>query len=466
MRKIYTLLFIFLVVFSNANSQENIIGEWNGVLSLGGQQLSLIFHFEKVGTTYSGSVDSPDQKAFGIKADKIVFEKDTIDFIVSKIGLRFKGFWADTTISGEFTQGYFKTPLQLSRRKVEKKVVVKPQEPQAPFPYLEEEIVFHHVNANFDMAGTLTLPEGEGVFPLILLLSGSGPQDRNEEILGHKPFLIIADYLTKKGFAVFRYDDRGTAKSGGEFEGATTPDFASDAASALAYLKTRKDIDTTKIALAGHSEGAMLAAMIAANAPRINSIIMLAGPGIPGDQLLVMQQELIATVNKVNPDEIKENSIINRSLFDLIKKAHDLESATIQVEKKLKKISKKLSKSALEAYGGKTEFVAQNLRAYINPWMYYFLRYDPAVDLKKIKCNVLALNGNKDLQVPSKVNLAAIELNINNPGKIKQVIEMPNLNHLFQNCLTGNITEYGEIQETISPEVLEKMNGFLTRSWR
>jgi len=465
MRKICTLLFIFLVVFSNANSQENIIGDWNGVLSLGGQQLSLIIHLEKVGTTYSGSMDSPDQKAFGIKADKVVFEKDTLDFIISKIGLRFKGFWADTTISGEFTQGYFKAPLQLSRRKVEKKVVVKPQEPQAPFPYLEEEVVFHHVNANFDMAGTLTLPKGDGVFPLILLISGSGPQDRNEEILGHKPFLIIADYLTKKGYAVFRYDDRGTAKSGGEFEGATSPDFASDAASALAYLKTRKDIDTTKIALAGHSEGAMLAAMIAANDSSINAIIMLAGPGIPGDQLLLMQQELIATVNKVSPDEIKENTIINRSLFELINKSNDIESATITVEKKLKKISKKLSKIALEAYGGKTEFVSQNLRAYINPWMYYFLRYDPAVDLKNIKCNVLALNGNKDLQVPSKINLAAIELNINNPGKIKQVIEMPNLNHLFQNCLTGNITEYGEIQETISPEVLEKINEFLTRSW-
>jgi pimeloyl-ACP methyl ester carboxylesterase len=465
MKKICTLLLIFLVVFSNVNSQENIIGDWNGVLSLGGQQLSLIIHLEKVGTTYSGSMDSPDQKAFGIKADKVVFEKDTLDFIISKIGLRFKGFWADTTISGEFTQGYFKAPLQLSRRKVEKKVVVKPQEPQAPFPYLEEEIVFHHVNANFDMAGTLTLPEGEGVFPLILLISGSGPQDRNEEILGHKPFLIIADYLTKKGYAVFRYDDRGTAKSGGKFEGATSPDFASDAASALAYLKTRKDISTTKIALAGHSEGAMLATMIAANDSSINAIIMLAGPGIPGDQLLLMQQELIATVNKVSPDEIKENTVINRSLFELINQSNDIESATVQVEKKLKKISKKLSKSALEAYGGKTEFVSQNLRAYINPWMYFFLRYDPAVDLKNIKCNVLALNGNKDLQVPSKINLAAIELNINNPGKIKQVIEMPNLNHLFQNCLTGNITEYGEIQETISPEVLEKINEFLTRSW-
>jgi len=465
MKKICTLLLIFLVVFSNVNSQENIIGDWNGVLSLGGQQLSLIIHLEKVGTTYSGSMDSPDQKAFGIKADKVVFEKDTLDFIISKIGLRFKGFWADTTISGEFTQGYFKAPLQLSRRKVEKKVVVKPQEPQAPFPYLEEEVVFRHVNANFNLAGTLTLPKGDGVFPVILLISGSGPQDRNEEILGHKPFLIIADYLTKKGYAVFRYDDRGTAKSGGEFEGATSPDFASDAASALAYLKTRKDIDTSKIALAGHSEGAMLAAMIAANDSSINAIIMLAGPGIPGDQLLLMQQELIATVNKVNPDEIKENTVINRSLFELINQSNDLESATITVEKKLKKISKKLSKIALEAYGGKTEFVSQNIRAYINPWMYYFLRYDPAVNLKNIKCNVLALNGNKDLQVPSKVNLAAIELNINNPGKIKQVIEMPNLNHLFQNCLTGNITEYGEIQETISPEVLEKMNDFLTRSW-
>ena len=465
MRKICTLLFIFLVVFSNANSQENIIGEWNGVLSLGGQQLSLIFHFEKVGTTYSGSLDSPDQKAFGIKADEVVYENGKLAVTILKIGLSYNGVLVDTTISGEFSQGYFKAPLQLSRRKVEKKVVVKPQEPKAPFPYLEEEIVFHHLSSNFELAGTLTLPKGEGVFPAILLISGSGPQDRNEEILGHKPFLIIADYFTKKGYAVLRYDDRGTAKSGGEFKGATSLDFASDATSALAYLKTRKDIDTTKIALTGHSEGAMLAAILAASDPSINAIIMLAGPGIPGDQLLLMQQELIATVNQVNPDEIKENTLINSSLFDLIKQSNDLESATISVEKKLKKISKALSKSDLEAYGGKAEYVAQNLAAFVNPWMYFFLRYKPAIDLKKIKCNVLALNGSKDLQVPSKENLAALDVAINNPGKVKQIVELPNLNHLFQKCLTGNITEYGEIQETISPEVLEKINEFLTSCW-
>jgi hypothetical protein len=192
---------------------------------------------------------------------------------------------------------------------------------------------------------------------------------------------------------------------------------------------------------------------------------MLAGPGIPGDQLLLMQQELIATVNQVNPDEIKENTLINSSLFDLIKQSNDLESATISVEKKLKKISKALSKSDLEAYGGKAEYVTQNLRAYMNPWMYFFLRYKPAIDLKKIKCNVLALNGSKDLQVPSKENLAALDVAINNPGKVKQIVELPNLNHLFQKCLTGNITEYGEIQETISPEVLEKINEFLTSCW-
>ena len=209
----------------------------------------------------------------------------------------------------------------------------------------------------------------------------------------------------------------------------------------------------------------MIAAMMAANDPSINAIIMLAGPGIPGDQLLLMQQELIAKVNQVNADEIKENTVTNRSLFDLIKQANDLESAKISVEKRLKKISKTLSKSALATYGGKTEFIDQNLVAFINPWMFYFLRYDPGVDLKKVKCNVLALNGSKDLQVPSKENLTAIELNVNNPGKTKQIFEMPNLNHLFQNCLTGNITEYGEIPETISPSVLEKVNEFLGSIW-
>jgi len=465
MRQIYTLLLIFLFVFTKANTQENIVGEWNGILSIGGQQLSLIFHIEKVGNSFSGTMDSPDQKAFGIKADKVTYAKDTLEFIVSKIGLSYKGHLVDTTISGEFTQGYYKAPLQLSRKKVEKKVIPRPQEPHAPYSYLEEEIVFRNKNADFDLSGTLTLPKGEGIFPAIILISGSGPQDRNEEILGHKPFLLIADYLTKKGYAVLRYDDRGTAKSGGKFENSISPDFASDAAAALSYLKTRKDIDSNKIALAGHSEGAMLAAMIAANDPSVNAIIMLAGPGIPGDQLLLMQQELIATVNKVNVDEIKETTATNTSLFDLIKLSSDIESAKVAVEKKLKEISKKLSKSTLETYGGKTEYVKQNLVAFINPWMYYFLRYDPAVDLKKVKCNVLALNGNKDLQVPSKENLAAIELNIDNPGKTKEILEMPNLNHLFQKCLTGNITEYGALEETISPAVLEKINEFLTRIW-
>ena len=465
MRKIYNLLLIFLFVFTRANTQENIVGEWNGILSIGGQQLSLIFHIEKVGNSFSGSLDSPDQKAFGIKADKVSYENGKLELIISKLGLSYKGLLVDTIISGEFAQGAYKAPLQLNRGKVEKKLILRPQEPHAPFPYLEEEIEFHQLNGDFNLAGTLTLPKREGVFPAIILISGSGPQDRNEEILGHKPFLVIADYLTKKGYAVLRYDDRGTAKSGGKFDHATSPDFASDAAAALAYLKTRKEIDSNKIALAGHSEGAMIAAMMAANDPSINAIIMLAGPGIPGDQLLLMQQELIAKVSQVNAEEIKENTVTNRSLFDLIKQANDLESAKVAVEKRLKKISKTLSKSTLATYGGKTEFIEQNLVAFINPWMFYFLRYDPGVDLKKVKCNVLALNGSKDLQVPSKENLAAIELNVNNPGKTKQILEMPNLNHLFQNCLTGNITEYGALEETISPAVLEKVNAFLGSIW-
>lgn len=461
----YTLLLMFLFVFTKANTQENIVGEWNGILSIGGQQISLIFHIEKAGNAFAGSLDSPDQKAFGIKADKVSYENGNLELIISKLSLSYKGHFLDTSISGEFTQGYNKAPLQLNRRKVEKKVILRPQEPHAPFSYLEEDVVFHQLNGNFDLAGTITLPKAQGIFPAIILISGSGPQDRNEEILGHKSFLVIADYLTQKGYAVLRYDDRGTAKSGGKFQDATSLDFARDAAAALAYLKTRKDIDSNKIALAGHSEGAMLAAMMAANDPSVNAIIMLAGPGIPGDQLLLMQQELIAQVNEVNADEIKETTARNRSLFNLIKQANDLESAKVAVEKKLKKISKTLSKSTLAAYGGTTEFIEQNLNAFINPWMFYFLRYDPAVDLKKIKCNVLALNGSKDLQVPSKENLAAIDLNINNLGKTKQILEMPNLNHLLQNCLTGNITEYGEIPETISPAVLEKINAFLGVIW-
>ena len=373
MRQIYTLLFIFVFVFTKANTQENILGEWNGILSIGGQQLSLIFHIEKTGSAFSGSLDSPDQKAFGIKADKVTYAKDTLELIISKLGLSYKGHLDDTTISGEFTQGYYKAPLQLNRKQVVKKIVLRSQEPKAPFSYLEEEIIFHNKNGNFDLSGTLSLPKGEGIFPAIILISGSGPQDRNEEILGHKPFLVIADYLTKKGYAVLRYDDRGTAKSGGKFDHATSPDFASDAAAALAYLKTRKDIDPNKIALAGHSEGAMLAAMIAANDPSVNTIIMLAGPGIPGDQLLLMQQELIAKVNEVKTDEIKEMIATNKSLFELINQANDIESAKVAVEKKLKE----LGWSSAEEYNDYQKMLRKQKKLKKNFLIYLYLRNKP-----------------------------------------------------------------------------------------
>jgi len=457
------LVFCFLLLnFTwTTFAQKTITGDWHGLVSLGAQQLALILHVQQDGEKFLGTLDSPDQKAFGINIDKLSFEKGVFHFEVTKIGVSYTGDLNDSVINGIFSQGYFKTPMELKRQVIAKKIILRSQEPKAPFNYVQEDINFQHQSTNFNLSGSVTKPLVGTNFPAVILISGSGPQDRNEEIQGHKPFLIIADYLSKKGFLVLRYDDRGTGKSGGQFEGATSIDLASDASSAIAYLKTRKDVDSQKIILIGHSEGGMLATMLAAEDKSIHAIVLLAGLGISGYQVLLKQQALIAKVNGVSDTEIEEARKINAALFDVIIKAKDLESAKRPVEKFLTKTSKKLSKETLKEYENEDAFVKAYMDAFLAPWMFTFLRYDPKNDFSKISCHVLAMNGSKDLQVSPQENLLAMNQFINNTGKKKEVLELPNLNHLFQHCETGNITEYGEIDETFAVDALEKIVRFL-----
>ena len=319
MNKIITLIFAFGTI-STIFSQD-VSGTWNGILKVQGMQLSLVFHINKTENGFSSTMDSPDQKAFGIPVTTTNFENLKLTIAIANARIEYEGvLGADGNINGTFKQSGQSFPMNLSKGKLEKEIIKRPQEPKNPYSYYTEEVVFENKVANINLAGTLSLPTKEGVFPAVILITGSGAQNRDEELLGHKPFLVIADYLTKNGIAVLRFDDRGTAMSKGDFKTATTLDFSTDVEAALQYLQTRKEIDQKKIGLIGHSEGGIIAPMVAAKSKNVSFIILLAGTGIPGDELLLLQQELIGRASGISEKDLKKSKIINIEVFELVKK--------------------------------------------------------------------------------------------------------------------------------------------------
>ena len=348
--------------------------------------------------------------------------------------------------------------MNLSKVVIEKEKLVRPQEPTKPYSYFSEDITFENKKAGIILAGTLTLPKNEGVFPVVILISGSGPQNRDEELLGHKPFLVLSDYLTKNGIAVLRYDDRGTALSKGDFKTATSADFATDVESAITYLKTRKEINKKKIGLMGHSEGGLIAPMVACKSKDVAFIVLLAGTGIQGDQILLLQQRLIGKASEVSDEDLQKNELLNRKAFDIVNKSNSIEQLNIDLTNFIKQSL--LDNKNTEKSKGMSEddFVKLQVKQIANPWMQYFIKYNPAPTLEKVKCPVLAINGGKDLQVPPKENLEVIKKALAKGGNKKVTTkEFPNLNHLFQECKTGSPDEYATIEQTFSPIALTEI---------
>lgn len=438
---------------------QEIIGKWNGLLKVPGTQLRLTFNVLSTENGYSSTLDSPDQGASGIPVTKTTFKNNTVRFEVANLTITYEGQLQENEIIGTFSQGGQSFSMNLSRNEIAKVVVNRPQEPNAPFSYYSEDLYFSNSKENIRLAGTLTLPDKNGIFPVVILISGSGPQDRNEEIAGHKPFLVIADYLTKNGIGVLRYDDRGFGKSEGEFSTATSKDFATDVESAVSYLKTRKDIDPNNIGLAGHSEGGLIAPMVASTSEDIAFIVLLAGPGISGDQILLLQQELIARSSGISEDQIKKTYQNNKTVFDMIANTTDQKV----LETNLTTALTSMMQDETIPNGMTVEaFVSEQTKQILSPWMQFFIKYDPAPSLEKVTCPVLAVNGEKDLQVPPKENLAAIEKALKKGGnKEVTTIEFPNLNHLFQEAETGNPLEYSSIEQTFSPIALESITKWI-----
>lgn len=456
MKKIVLFSVAFFIFFSSF--AQEIIGEWNGVLKVQGIQLRVVFHIAKTEDGYTATMDSPDQSVTGIPVTTITFENTNLTLEITNARIVYSGRLEENSVIGTFSQSGQEFPMNLQREPFKKEVVNRPQEPQKPYPYDSEEVSFQNTNANISLAGTLTIPKEEGVFPAVILISGSGAQNRDEELFNHKPFLVLSDYLTKNGFAVLRYDDRGTAQSTGDFASATTEDLASDVESAIVYLKTRKEIDIKKIGLLGHSEGGIIAPMVAAKSKEIGFIILLAGTGIRGDKLLLMQQELLAKASGQSEEVIQETKKVNTKVFDIVVKSNNSNTLRTELTTFLNENLKNNPNQEIPQGMTAEQYVELQVNQISNPWLEFFIKYDPSDALTKVTCPVLAINGGKDLQVPAKENLNAIE-NALKKGKNKNVTikEFPNLNHLFQECSTGLPNEYSTIEQTISPKVLQEI---------
>jgi hypothetical protein len=457
-----TALLAALLLLAFVGKGQDISGPWYGLLKTPLTQLRVVFNLSKTPDGYTSTMDSPDQGAKGIPVTSTSFENGILHIELKNARIDYTGtLGKDNTITGTFNQAGQSFVMNLSHTPIEKETLLRPQEPLPPFSYYTEEVKFENAKANVVLAGTLSLPAKEGKFPVVILITGSGPQNRNEELLGHKPFLVLADYLTKKGIAVLRYDDRGTAESTGSFKSATTLDFASDVEAAVTYLLTRKEINAKQIGLIGHSEGGIIAPIVAAKSKDIRFIVLLAGTGIPGEELLLMQKALIEQASGMTESDIKNGQLINKGAFDIICKSQD--PATVKDE--LSAYYKQTLKDDPESKpAGMTneDYINTALNQLTGVWMQFFIRYNPALVLKDVKCPVLALGGSKDLQVPAKINLEAIRSGLEKGGNKNVTIkELPNLNHLFQECETGSPTEYAKIEQTFSPTALSEISNWI-----
>lgn len=447
---------ISIIILSNISlaAEPDITGIWMGTVEIPTGAVRIVFKINKDAQgSFSATMDSPDQGATNIPVSKVSFENNKLILDVQLIRGSYEGtLKPDGTIDGQLKQSGASLPLAL-KRSDEAPKVNRPQEPKKPYPYIEEEVTIQNPEANIKLAGTLTIPRSEKPCPAVILISGSGAEDRDETIFGHKPFWIIADYLTRKGIAVLRIDDRGIGGSTGNTANSTSEDFAGDVICEVNYLKTRKEIDSKKIGLIGHSEGGIIAPIAANKSGDVTFIVLLAGTGLNGEETLYLQNKLIFKSSGA-PDEIITKQLkFLKEEFDVLKKETDE-----------KVIEAKVRAILAEQVGNNKELIDKGLEQLLSPWFRFFLIYDPKPALKKLKCPVLALNGSLDLQVAPKENLAAIESALKEGGnKNYTVKELAGLNHLFQTAKTGNVSEYAQLEETISPQALKTIADWILK---
>ncbi len=429
-----------------------LVGIWLGTLKAGPIPLRLAFTVTEADSKLAATLDSLDQGAKGIPFESVTCAAGKVRVASKALGVVYSGTLSDDgkSLTGQWKQGNSDLPLSMAR--VDKVPAdARPQTPKPPYPYAAEDVSFENAAQKVTLAGTLTLPKGDGPFPAVVLVSGSGPQDRDETLFGHKPFLVLADHLTRQGIAVLRYDDRGVGQSTGDHAKATTADFATDAAAAVAYLHGRKEIDAKRVGIAGHSEGGLIAPIVAADHPdRVAFIVLLSGTGLPGHAVIDRQRADILKTSGAKPETIALYKTMYAKLLPILGGPGTIDERKDKIIAIVKATGDATTDELKAATGLAGPGVAKSIAdALTSPWMAAFLAFDPVTALKRVKCPVLALNGTLDLQVAADENLPAIEAALkaghNPPAKF---VALPGLNHLFQPAKTGGIDEYPQIETT------------------
>ena len=461
------MLFFFAlsIGYSQTNSSKNkkFDGYWSGNINVGSTELELVIKIKHLeNDSIHASLDSPDQGVKDIAVSEVIIREDSLIIKVKKLNASYKGHLInDSTMEGSWKQSGKSFTLNI--KKVNKiNELRRPQEPKPPYPYLEQEVSFINKKDNISLGGTLTYPKGNGPFITVVMVTGSGQQNRDEELMGHKPFKVIADFLTRNGIAVLRIDDRGIGTSGGNISTSTTFDFVKDINAAIAFVQKNPFVKASHIGIIGHSEGGLIAPIVASGNKKVSFIVLMAGPGVSGKDIILTQSAQISKAMGKDTTEIAEDNLINKELYQIVMTTDDNKKAREEIEKVFKKHSEGLSEKEIEDKGLDFANRERAIMTLLVPWFKTFLKTDPAKYLAKVKCPVLAMNGAKDLQVDANINLPAIE-NALKKGKNKQytIKKFDGLNHLFQLCDTGLMKEYSRIEETIHPEVLEYMTKWI-----
>ncbi|HYF32990.1 MAG TPA: alpha/beta fold hydrolase [Chitinophagaceae bacterium] len=466
MKKIM-LVIVFAVVAFTAMAQTPFIGIWEGKVTAGIDMRVVFTIRQDEAQKYIATMEVPDQGITGITSRDVSVNKDSIIIHVKQFSGTYTGRQVnDTTIHGEWKQG-IGTRLHLKR--VEKVTTTqRRQTPVPPFDYRTEDVLYTNKDKTIQYGATITMPHGSGPFPTVILITGSGQQNRDEAIAGHKPFAVIADYLTRNGMVVLRVDDRGMGQTTGETQTATTLDFSQDINTSIEYLKARKEVDKKRLVLIGHSEGGMIAQLLASQRKDIAAIVLLAAPGKSGAEVLIEQNRAISETAGLPKEFVAAYTDLYTSIIEHGKTNADKEILKNKIGEEVERWIKATPANIVIATTGiigdkkKDEFISNFSETFQAPWFRYFLNFQPAQYLEKVSCKVLALNGSKDIQVLSGPNLAAIEAVLKkSKAPTYKVKEYEGLNHLFQHCKTCTVHEYGMLEETISVKVLEDIAAWL-----
>jgi len=446
-------------------SPHKVEGNWLGTLDIGVAKLRLVLKIEKSANSYAAKFDSLDQGFADLPIDSIVLDGNKLSFSAAKFGVNYDGTLNETgdEISGTFKQAGNSTPL-VFKRVAEVPNANRAQDPKKPYPYDEEEVSYRNEKDNVKIAGTLTVPRGGGPYPVVLLITGSGPQDRNETVAGHRPFLVLADHLTRNGVAVLRVDDRGVGGTDPGSPSATSENLAEDVLAGVRFLKQRKEIDPKMIGLIGHSEGGMIAPMVSVRTKDVAFMVLLAGLGQRGEDFLYTQTRLIHKAQGTHIDTTRHTIALMERINAVVKTENDDKRIENKIKEEIDAYARTLTDLQRKLFEPAEANVKPYMPIYKTPWYRHFITFDPLPVLKNVKVPVLALNGELDLQVPWRENLDLIAEGLKAGGNQDVTIKaFPKLNHGFQTSKTGLLSEYSQLEETISPEVLKTVSDWILR---